>query len=553
MNSDNFTDIYYRLQYFYFIQPEPLLKIIQSKASYKEHLENPSSEHLTALFDDIFTTIFRYSHYYTQYLNPNTFTNSFFGEGPLLMDKQKSYRSGSCNLIRLSLLHHCIIQTFYNLLKNIHQDKTSDYKMNSKHHFLFQNGYFGNLDYMNSTKTEDIQLKKHDNSIQYRALYSQRYKAFDNLNENSYSKKLLFSVLGKLPPKEDNKKSAHFFHVPPYLNLWADFIFSSKSVHYFDKSQTKGNPLFPKYASIFSDYNDYLNIAKINADKLLFSYPIECSYSFQTCYGLLQLLTTINNCESLPNARTYKDLEGNILLNIMKLLKNNPLVYNRHFLLKYACDAICMGELCQTRYLNISASSVITKMTDDFSTENAKIAYGLSLAEKFLMHINNIVIPLITDLWNYIIHSLPDNIISIENLREYINCYYPLITADWALFTPNEISKYGSYDLSDLSEFRSTLKKDLLDTKKSLDFSLPKRNFVISNNMEELLKHYCDIDSNFQITYIPPDIRSQFYNFLPKRGVDKNSEQIFLDSTHQDHAKILYSLSTNSFGIESSK
>lgn len=117
------------------------------------------------------------------------------------------------------------------------------------------------------------------------------------------------------------------------------------------------------------------------------------------------------------------------------------------------------------------------------------------------------------------------------------------------MFTPNEISKY---DLSDFSKFRSTLKEDLLYTKKSLDFSLPKRNFVISNNMEELLKHYCDIDSNFQITYIPPDIRSQFYNFLPQRGVAKNSEQIFLDSTHQDHAKILYSLSTNSSSFESS-
>lgn len=548
-------EIYYRLSYLYFIKPESVVEEIKKTISVPDGKSELSLAEITTLFDEIFKAILKYSSPYTDYLAFSTGQRSFFGEN-LSKDGSQSISYSNPFVIRnalmLSLLHHCIIQSLYRSLE-AETENSFRYDMNARHYSRFQEGFFSLSD--KPKDSHDEQQNDRDNSIEKRTLYSQRYKVFKNLNENAYSKKLLTSFLGNPICDEEYPSRRPYFQVIPYFNLWADFIYSDKSVHYFDNALLTSKSLLQKYRTLFNVSRESINLAQSGSDKLLVSYPLEHFYAFQTFDGIFRLLTDIyNSAKQADDTLSYVDLQSEDIIELIKLLKDTPLVYNRHLLICFAYEAITSGGLSETRYLKTHPRSGLNNASSTFESKLSQKQRGLTLMEEFLLHMNTVTIPLITDLWNYIIFDINDkfdNLFDTHTFRMYIDEYYPLITADWAELSKEEIppSKPLLRSEEEMSYFRKGLTKNLKNKpfKEHLRFLMPKNNPMLKSHMEELLKFYCSPEQLPSLYYKPENIIEPLYRPLSPGAFGNNSEELLLKQLHFDHATLLYELATKPF------
>ena len=399
------------------------------------------------------------------------------------------------------------------------------------------------------------ELDDHENSLNKRTLYSQRYKTFKNLDQNVYSKKILTSFFGDPVSNPKYLNSVPYFQVVPYCNLWADFIYSDKSVHYFDKALTTEKSLLQKYRSLFAASRGAVNLAATGSDKLLVSYPMELFYGFQTFDGISRLLNKIYTCDaSATETLNYSDFQGLDMFMILKLLKDTPLVYNRHLLIYFACEAITSGTLSDSRYLNVDSKSTMHYVGPSAKSRNSQKQTCIALMEDFLLHINTIIIPLIFDLWDYIISQINntfDNLVDTKMLRNYIDTYYPLITADWTAIPLDKMPKKDIelLKINEMNHFRTTLMQVFSENtypSEQLEFIIPKYNVALRSQMSRLLQFYCNPNQIPSLIYTPKDIVKPLYFLLTPSAFEKSPEQIVLNQFRLDHAKFIYQLSTNS-------
>ena len=558
-NKETFDiNVYYRLLYFYFIKPESVVEDVKNIITAKKYTEGLSEENLPSLFDDIFETILKYSSPYTDYLNVSGGQNAFFGENFYQLNGRSYVGSNSVitrNALKFSLLHHCIIQSFYKELEKS-TNPTFRYEMTARYYSRFQCGYFEYLAKIEK-KGGDESLDEKWNSIEKRSLYSQRYKTFRKLDDAAYSKKILFSLLGQPTINTKHKGAQPSFLVIPYFSLWADFMFAEKSVHYFDNALSSPKQLLKKYRTLFERSREPINLANKGSDKLLVSYPLEYFYAFQTFDGIFRLLTDIYNCQGqTETALSYADFQGREIIDIIKLLKDIPLVYNRHFLIYFACEAIVKGGLSESRYLKIRPRNPIYYMPVSSNSKVSQISDGFVLMQEFLLHMKTVAIPLITDLWNYIIFSINDSFdtlklkLKLEQFRMYIDKYYPLITTDWITALSQEITDYDFFQPSstEMMYFRKHLMEISQDknSKTELDFLIPKRNPTLKSYMEELLRSYCNPE---QLPTFPPKYENLLdplcHPFMDSSGISHEKNR--LKQLQLDHARFLYELSTKPF------
>ena len=466
----NITDVKSRLKYYYFIplnQLESELKNLHSYTRLEKFSTQNNPEILTGLLDDIYSTVFKYSRPYSNFFNPDSNGSTFFGEGSFPLSKSvplSSYYLGAAKLINLSIFHHCIIQSFY---KNISLDNIcrEDYHMSADNYSFFEYGF--------TTLCKFPRLaaeSKHSNARTKRALYSQRYHQFIKQPDDHYSKRLLELSFGKLPNKTcNNNKKNPSFQVTPYLNRWAIFLYSSKAAHHLDKALIAGNSasLLNIYNSLCKEKEHYITVSPISlhinpaqtpTDKLLASYPLEITYGFQTFTGLADFLLKIEKCFTFNNI-DYSPLLTDSFFSTLEVLYQNPLVYNRHFLVRYACDAIMNGNFAKSDYLTYNANTLMHSSTNQVLSLATKVNSGLTLLEQYLNITNNLVIPLITDLWDYACNVLE---LKIEVFQQYIDNYYSVITNDFCTLTAEDISSFYLYKPQDL---RLHLKKMYLSNK----------------------------------------------------------------------------------------
>lgn len=581
----NYIELIHRLKYFYLIPVEELNSKLLELSKAFSSTSNP--ETLTTFFDNIFEIIFDYSKPYSNFLNPALYAETFFGESVFPIEKPSaSYYSGAVRLINLSIFHHCIIQSFYKYLYSDNSIETSNtqnnmqpYDMISKNYYLFETGFF-ELDYI-TTSFDSVKIK--DDLLDYRAKYAQRYRKFLSLPDTSYSKEILNASLGKLPKKNPKQKKNPYFKVPPYLAQWTDFLYSNRSVHHFDRALDKKSSLLNIYNSLYEEGKMIINKCNNNADKLLISYPLEVIYGFQTFTELACFLSNINAGETLNNT-DYSVMINDSFFYIYKLLFKNPLVYNRHFIIKYACDAILNGNFSESGYLSHESNIMMSKSTRQIISDSEKLNKGLTLLEQYLNALNNLIIPLMTDLWNYAISYMHLDCkvpLTYYHFKEYIDTYYPLITGNWCFLTAKEISLFDPYyfkksasiktestentnnitieNILHFKELRTYLKKfNSINNKSKQDIfksSLPD-DHVSKLYLEKLLHFYPESirnilkessEGNFNpVNYYPPDICSLFSN--PSSHVSncedkKNSIESNLQNLRLYHARLLRDLS----------
>lgn len=268
------------------------------------------------------------------------------------------------------IFYHCVIHSFYNSLSNYPE---SNFPNNNEHLFLKTYDMVAKNDYFFTNSVSSIisspapsELQRKDDAAQYRAKYAQRYRTFINFPDEYYSKYLLQTVLHELPKEAGNQKQNSHFNVPLILNIWSDFLYSDRSVHHFDRALAKNTSLLNIYGTLSSEYEDLVESCHANIDKLFVSYPLENTYGFHTLAGIAKLLSNFETQNTL-NTKDYSDLTTDSFFKTLNLLFKNPLVYNRHFLIRYACDAIMNGAFAEPGYLKTKASTVtpVALISDD--------------------------------------------------------------------------------------------------------------------------------------------------------------------------------------------
>lgn len=552
----NNKEFFYRLKYFYFIPLEKLdndLKDLHPPKTLKNHLTSTNRKSLVTLFDSIYDTIFKYSAPYSNFINPNINSETFFGEGtfPISRNALSSYYIGSADLINLSILHHCIIHSFFNFFSKSQgtslqttATKQNTYAMVAKNNYFFENGFF-----TVNTSPPPTKLEIKDAGDMHRAKYAQRYHTFVKLLDSYYSKQLLQATLNKLPekPKTQRHKPNPHFEVPAFLTLWSNFLYSNKSVHHFDRALYNETSLLNIYGTLWSEKENLINNCKIPSDKLLLSYPLETTYGFHTLSGIAKLISDFEIHNTL-NQKDYSVLMTDSFFNILKLLFKNPLVYNRHFLIRYACDAIMNGTFAESGYLNTKTTTVISKNAPMILSDSAKINTGLTLLEQYLSTITNLIIPLLTDLWDYACDKLE---LDQSYFKEYIDYYYTIITGNWCTLTAEDISSYHFNSTKDLrtqlmnTTFYPTTYKDNTYFKDALPTS-DYYKLQLNNLMHyypKLVKGltYLYPPMSFSPTiYYPPELCNLFkYAPFDKSAFGLENIEIAISDCKKEHARLL--------------
>lgn len=549
------SEQYYRLKYQYFIDADNITEKILSSNEFENYTKKSSTnsprfnQTLEELLDLVFDTIIKTSKPYTNFLTDSDRQfHSFFGEVYLSLslcnkDPGTDYSSSSTKLHLLSIQNHLILESFFTYLSSTKPEylpKALCLNSNDSHYFRY--GYF---DWENYYASPHSQQRKSYGSI-YRATYIQRLKSFEQKPDEHYSKKLITTTAGYSTLKPSNPKRHAYAMVPSYQHIFLDFLYKNRSVHYFDKALEEGLPLAHKYNSLYEEALGIQNSLSLNLDKLLFLYPLEKAYGFSTFNFLIQQLENIYSSEYSKKKRTYKDLDTDNFLTLITHYLECPLVYNRSFLLKYACDAIIYGALVSLRYLEVPKETAIARTSIDEESKTQFLSRGFSLLEHYILLINRLILPLLTDLWEITIKNLnthihnPEIVLNLKTFSKYVQQRFDILTFDFSQLSEEEICNCYHYG-ENMNQIRQNIKNFISEgtpSKKNSSEIVPKKKWSKKTiiNWENLLRNHIK-DT--------PDIFSfeDSLNKLCNISLSDNSKN---DKTEikMNHARNLYQIST---------
>lgn len=439
------TEKYYRLKYYYWINPDDILSKIKESNAYQFYQEEASSltpdpEAFEDLLDMIFETIFEATLPYTNYLNPECCFDHFFGENDIYLKDipnitepislNRSYTAGAQSLMKLSLFNHLVITTYFQLFQKL---QPKSFSLTKEFHHYFNHGFFE----LNSMlESGDLFPAGKEHCDDYRMSYNNRMKNYDSMPAEYHSKRILETICTRASIKR--KKPSYHLTFPDYLHQFAYFLYTNRTVHCFDKNISASNPLNDIHTSTYKQYMDRISTLNLGRDKLLFSYPIQKIYGFNTLFFYRKLLSQIHNSSTDIAKRNFSDLNDSKFLALLEQTFHCPMVFSRAFFFKYACETIIWGELTDTRFLSQSPNIAIKKTPKNWDSKITTLEQGFILLEKFIYSINQLVLPLIQDIWDVLTEELG---FSLEVFSSYIDHHYEDLTADYTLFSYPQIAE----------------------------------------------------------------------------------------------------------------
>lgn len=437
MNNNLLSQKYYRLKYFYHINPDKIAaKLKNSQAS---------DQDVASLFHAIFKAIIPECKLFSEYILSDSslpaisFFNDIYPHDTVCANPKTLVA-----LCRTSLFHHCILHGFENLLSNIKLNNPNvDVKFN---HFQdtiqlsgandrdIENGFFFSL----NLKDKDTENK--DPTI-YQKYHSSYYDRFSK-HTKGYSHQLFLSVQNcqDMPAK---------LQVPVYQSNPFLFLFKSNATIPLDKallSKSNAN-LVEKYKAL-SDESDAWKRTHLtnNLDSLLFDMVLEPSYGFILLQKLGQFLCQLNSfhVESSEDF-SYHILEGQAFLEmISNYISTLPIVYNRFIFLEYACYAALHSDnLCDVSYPPLANAAIGQRLSSAKQSGDQFAATAIIRIGNFFRMLNYCTIPLLEDLWDVLTSELYGGIpLNLEHYTNFLNTNYDAITADYSAFYHTKVDDF---------------------------------------------------------------------------------------------------------------
>lgn len=464
----------YRLKYRYLLDTEPIVsKIIQ---------ENDLL-HSEDIFPLIFKEIFASVRRYLPYLNYKTM-DTFFGKSDFDVYAIKGYKY----IMENALKNHCIVQGFIDMISA--DNSESLVRLTGAQNNTLHTGYYTN------TKSIPLDISDDFPSPQY---WNQYYKRYKKHKEEYYSYKLLNSFA-----ESKNEKIS----VPKYLSNFAGFLFSNSATFGLDRSiiaakEKDSFSLTPRFTNNFlknyfeMGYNLKYKAIKYSTnliDHLFVDMFAEKYYAFKSTTYISDIVEQIKSGSLEWNCcRQLSELDSKIFKDILEEFYFFPNSYSRDFFLKYALFSFKTTKHFDGYFTKPKDEStgmtVINKGFQSSSIEENMT--GMNLILRFIRALNNIVFPLLNDVWDVVIHQIniaKENIITLNTYKNYIQENYSEITADYNLLQDSDIIAIG---------------KNIYDSKGNFDTLLIKctpDNSVFSNPDKlhhETRKFCCSLLSSF--------------------------------------------------------
>lgn len=427
MSNFEKTEKDFKLKYFYFINPETVIESIENSEEFEKFIAKPDElANIEKFFHRTFSTIFDSASEYTKFLEPTTIMHSSF-----FSSNTYDLTVSMASLLKLSLRNHCIMHGFFNSLNHL------DYVSISA-----RNSYLNSVGYFESSENEEESYKIDSNL----SIYQQYTNYYKRLSPEDYSYQLLY-LFGE---KVDTTGKGFHFQLPRNFKEFGDYLMTESYVKTVNKNLLQQHTrIIFNYDNLYYSTKEFIqNRLTNNADRLLFSFPMEYCYCFSTINSMKQFLTTINQSTIQENL-SLKDLEGQVLLNIISDLPRCRLVYSRHFFLKYACNAVLHSSVSKSPYLEINPDNIVSHNPDPQKIQNKNLLVntGLSNIEKFIQTINNFTIPILEDLWTVCFNHIKQDLQNIDLSRiykKYIDKNYDILTSDFTLLSNEQIKSCSS-------------------------------------------------------------------------------------------------------------
>lgn len=425
---------FYKLKFFYHIDPLKITERIKKSSIYKEVLESDNPD-LSPLFRTIFIEMVKECSLFSAYIFPEEtgLNYSFFNDSY----RDNTMYSNSKTLLalcKISLFHHCLLHGFENQLSDssLKNDIVAT-KFNKYPKFIelsgandrdIERGYFASLE----LTEKDEENKPQDIFQKYHTTYFPRL-----LRDKTYYSYNLF----------EQKSSDQFpdvLSVPSFQSNPLVFLYKNSETQFLDKALQRNSvsDLIKRYINLYNKAENWKKEIITNAkDTILFEMFMEPAYGFSFFKDISNFLYyKIHESSSMSyNKFSYHDLEGQAFVETIKnYVSTLPIVYNRFILLLYACyAAINSGNLSDSSYPPI-VSSTIGQRHSFVKQPNDKLAtMAIQRIGSFFRMLNYCTVPILEYLWDVITDEKYLGItITLSHYTEYIEKYHDFITADYS-------------------------------------------------------------------------------------------------------------------------
>lgn len=134
--------------------------------------------------------------------------------------------------------------------------------------------------------------------------------------------------------------------------------------------------------------------------------------------------------ESVPSKFAGTDFN-----NLLENLALCPLVYSRHFFLHYALEALKDNNTLETKYLQYTPQSVITRsVPSKVLNDIQKSLRGKELLDQFFQTLNQMVLPIFSALWKTTLQHLIPDFMTKEPTRYFQSYHWETPTSSYCWF-----------------------------------------------------------------------------------------------------------------------
>lgn len=426
----------YILKYFYLLDPYGIATDVHAELAQKGIVELDNDfENIEFFFHTLFDHVYAHAYQYVKFIPTDGFKDSFFGE-PATTNEEKrkasiSLLSALAPLLKLALYNYCISEGFFHYLEQdyFYNDPKRCSLLAVKYEDYFNSGFFSNPDYkkstdLNSDPTEDRRQNwwHHKNKVK-------------NKDKQDFFH-FVFNDCKKIAPSTDSEIYVPWIYKFPIYTYFRGNAVNALSRNLSSHTKSAARTTLSLYTQLYSDLLLAEKIAHFSsaADTYLFQTINERYFGFSTFSYITDISSDIDgsktNLESIPSKFAGTDFN-----NLLENLALCPLVYSRHFFLHYALEALKDNDTLETKYLQYTPQSMITRSISGKVLNNIqKSLKGKELLDQFFQTLNQLVLPIFSALWKTTLNYLIPDFMSKEPTKyfqSYIEKHLHLLTADF--------------------------------------------------------------------------------------------------------------------------
>ena len=441
-NNKSILEQEYILKYFYLLDPQPLISEIRIDLKQKEISKlDMSSETIDIFFHTVFDHMYSHASQYVKFIPVTGFKDCFFGEpGGKTKYKDPYFQfTAFAFVLKLALYNYCISEGFFHNLEQDYYFNRPELcaPLEVKYKKYFSSGFFSNRFY---EKSSDLNSKTKEDS-------RQTWYHHKKNTENAAPKDFVYFVFNdckKIADLDSSQTLVPWIYKFPIYTYFRENTVSSLSRNLSASSQGAMRNTLPLYIQLYRALLQDEKNANFtsSSDTFIFQTMNERYFGFSTFSYITDLIPDIDgsmtDLKSVPSKYS-----GSQFNNVLKELSVCPLVYSRHFFLKYALEALNDNDTLETKYLQAPSQSLMThSVSSRVLSDTQKSVKGIELLDQFFQTLNQVVLPILSALWNTTLQYLIPDFMSEEPttyFQTYIEKHLGILTADFTKFTDDEI------------------------------------------------------------------------------------------------------------------